>query len=109
MMNKRKKSKNRRSNSSSLVDKHIESLDELTAIMILLRLNLTNRFKLEPSEDLEKILNRLESCMSDIVVTRRRIASTRSFDQRKLNQIADEIAKIYAVHEDYNVTRQSNQ
>lgn len=35
-MNKCQKSKNRRSDSSSLVDKHIESLDELTAIMILL-------------------------------------------------------------------------
>lgn len=108
-MNKRKKSKTRRRrDSSSLVDKHIESLDELAAIMILLRFNLTNRFKSEPSEDLEKILNQLESCMSDIFVTRRHIANTRSFDQLKLNQIADEIAKIYAMHEDFNATHKSN-
>lgn len=46
--------------------------------------------------------------MSDIFVTRRHIANTRSFDQRKLNQIADEIAKIYAMHEDFNVTHESN-
>lgn len=107
-MNKHKKFKNRRSRSASLVDEHIESLDELTAIMILLRFNLTNRFKSEPSEDLEKILNRLELCMSDIIATRRHIANTRSFDQRKLNQIADEIAKIYAIHEAFNVTHKSN-
>ena len=108
-MNKRKKSKTRRRrDSSSLVDKHIESLDELAAIMILLRFNLTNRLNSNPSEDLEKILNRLGSCMSDIVVTRRHIATTRTFDQRKLNQIADEIAKIYAMHEDFNVTRKSD-
>ena len=108
-MNKRKKSKNRRSNSSSLVDEHIESLDELIAIMILLRFNLTNRLKSEPSEDLEKILSRLESCMSDIIITRRNIANTRSFDQQKLNQIANEIAKIYALHKSFNATHKSNQ
>lgn len=107
-MNKHKKFKNRRSRSASLVDEHIESLDELTAIMILLRFNLTNRLNSNPSEDLEKILNRLGLCMSDIVVTRRHIATTRTFDQRKLNQIADEIAKIYAMHEDFNVTRKSD-
>lgn len=107
-MNKRKKSKNRRSDSSSLVDEHVESLDELVAIMILLRLNLTNRLNSNPSEDLEKILNRLELCMSDIIVTKRNIAATRTFDQRKLNQIADEIAKIYEMHKDFNVTRKSN-
>ena len=44
-MNKRKKSKNRRSDSSSSVDEHIESLDELVAIMVLLRFNLTNRIE----------------------------------------------------------------
>ena len=107
-MNKRKKSKNRRSNSASLADEHIESLDELVAIMILLRFNLTNRLNSNPSEDLEKILNRLELCMSDIIITRRNIATTRTFDQRKLNQIAEEIAKIYAMHEAFNVTRKSN-
>ena len=46
--------------------------------------------------------------MSDIIVTRRHIANTRSFDQQKLNQIADEITKIYAMHEAFNVTRKSN-
>lgn len=107
-MNNRKKPKNHRKASASLVDEHIESLDELVSIMVLLRFNLTNRFNSNPSEDLEKILNRLELCMSDIIITRRNIATTRTFYQRKLNQIADEIAKIYAMHKDFNVTRHSN-
>ena len=107
-MRKYKKSKNHRRASNSLVDEKLKSLEEMIILTTLLGVNLENRFNKNANEDLGKIIDLLESCMVDMIETRLLMVQTRSFDQRKLNQIAEEIAKIYAMHEAFNVTRKSN-